>query len=406
MQITKLDQIVPNFLEEDFPLWPIWDDRDKKSLVEVLESGVWAGSRAKKIQSFSKKFASFQGANYGICLANGTVTIEAALVACNIGEGDEVIVPAITFFSTASAVVRVNAVPVIVDVEKETLNIDTKIIEKVITKNTKAIIAVHVGGMLCDLYELKRISKKYNLRLIEDCAHSHGSSWNGLGCGAHGDFGSFSFQHSKLLTSGEGGMLLSNDKNLIEKAWNYSNCGREINKPLYHHATIGSNYRMTEWQAAILDTQLEKYPKQLSKRNESALFLDKSFSNIEGIYPQKRDQRITMCGYYCYIFYIDNIIYGRDACKIIFKLLSAKGVPLSLPYPSINELDVFKNSNFAPTIRHSFAIKNTSTPNSKYAVENSIWFNHRVLLSSTNTLNSLVQFISQVLDCLRTIRDK
>ena len=173
-------------------------------------------------------------------------------MACGVGEGDEVIVPAMTFVASASAVLSVNATPVIVDVDPETLCIDVAAAEAAIGERTRAIIAVHVAGAVCDLDLLVPLCERRGLHLIEDCAHAHGSQWRGRGAGSYGSFGSFSMQQGKLMTAGEGGALIGNDPQLLDAAWNYADCGRERGRWFYHHATIGSNFRMTEWQGAVL----------------------------------------------------------------------------------------------------------------------------------------------------------
>lgn len=379
----------------DFPLWPIWDENEKIKLLSALESGNWAGSRASQLQKFSESFATFHDTKYGVPLVNGTVTLETALIALGIGEGDEVIVPAISFVATASAVLRVNATPIIVDVDPGSLCIDPFRAEEAITDKTRAIIAVHVSGVMCDLDLLTTLCTRNNIALIEDCAHAHGSAWNGRSAGSHGKFGSFSFQHSKLLSAGEGGLLVSNDASLIEKAWNYANCGREKGKDVYFHSTLGTNYRMTEWQGAILSAQLTRYPDQLATRERAAIFLDQAISNIKGLTPQSRDKRMTRQGHYCYVFHVDETLFGKEGRNMFFAALSEAGVPLSLSYPPINDLELFRNASFSPTIRKHLNIDRFKTPNAQKVSANTIWIHHRALLSNTQTLTMLVELIEQ-----------
>lgn len=393
--------VTPQHFKLDFPSWPIWDEKEKVKLLAALESGHWAGSRALYLQQFSKEFMDFQGSKYGIPLFNGTITLEAALIACGIGEGDEAIVPAITFLSTASTVLRVNATPIIVDVDPGSLCIDPRKAEEAITSRTKAIIAVHVSGVMCDIDALTGLCEKNNIVLIEDCAHAHGSAWKGQHAGSYGKFGSFSFQHSKLLSAGEGGFLVSSDAELIEKAWNYANCGREKGKSVYFHSSLGTNYRMTEWQAAILSAQLVRYPEQLARREQAALLLDKAISTIEGLTPQTRDKRMTQQGHYCYVFHVDPEILGEGSRDKFFSTLSAAGVPLSLSYPPINDLDLFQNKNFGPTIKKDLDVDRFKTPFAKKASKNTIWIHHRALLADSQTLNLLIELIEETAESLK-----
>ena len=243
-----------------YPSWPQWGEREREELLATLDSGAWWTGDGERAFRFARDFAQYQGAAAGYPFTNGTQTLEAALVACGVGEGDEVIVPGMTFVASASAVLAVNATPVIVDVDPETLCIDPAAAEAAIGERTRAIIAVHVAGAVCDLDLLVPLCERRALHLIEDCAHAHGSQWRGRGAGSYGSFGSFSMQQGKLMTAGEGGALIGNDPQLLDAAWNYADCGRERGRWFYHHATIGSNFRMTEWQGAVLLAQLERFP--------------------------------------------------------------------------------------------------------------------------------------------------
>ncbi|AJR05494.1 DegT/DnrJ/EryC1/StrS family aminotransferase [Photobacterium gaetbulicola] len=389
------------FSSNDFPSWPVWDNSEESALANALQSGFWAGSRAENIKLFPERFSSYQNADYGIALANGTVTLESALIALGIGEGDEVIVPAITFVATASAVLRVNAVPVIVDVDEDTYCICPKKVDEAITPKTKAIIAVHVAGTMCDMDSLLQISRTRKLALIEDCAHAHGSRWKGRGAGSLGELGSFSFQHSKLMSSGEGGALISNHKELLNKAWDYANCGREGVKGTYHHPIVGTNARITEWQAAILNSQLERYPEQFEKRLQAASFLDKRLAGIKGVKPQKNAEGSEQRAYYCYIFELDLDLLGEEARQHMFEVLSQAKVPLSLAYPSLNDLDVFKNTAFEPTIRREIDASRFETPIAQKVSAQTIWLHHAALLADEEVLEKLVLLIEKAVSTLR-----
>ena len=195
--------------------WPIFDETEENALLETLRSGAW--NRREKVDEVGEKFAAFQEAKYGIPLANGTVALQCALKAAGVSAGDEVIVPALTFVATGTSAVCVNAVPVIVDIDPLTYNILPEAIEKAITPRTRAIIPVHNGGYPADMDTIMDIAERHNLKVIEDCAHAHGSQWRGKGLGSIGHLGAFSFQMGKTLTCGEGGMVLTNDESLAEK---------------------------------------------------------------------------------------------------------------------------------------------------------------------------------------------
>src|SRR5882757_632332 len=214
--------------------WPVFDDAEREGLTRVLESGIWGGY-SPAVKTFESAFAEAHDCRYGISLANGTLSLEAALLACDIGPGDEVIVPPITFAATATAVVRLGAVPVFSDIEGTSFNLDPLLLEEAITPRTRAIIPVHFAGHPANMDELLRISQQHGLIVIEDCAHAHGAAWRGRKVGSFGAFGSFSFQQSKNMTAGEGGILVTNNANLAEKAWSIGNQGRLPTGAWYEH---------------------------------------------------------------------------------------------------------------------------------------------------------------------------
>ena len=195
-------------VEEPPPLWPIVDDDDRAAVLSVLESRIWGGYHPV-VGELESRFSELHGATRGIATANGTLSLEIALAAAGIGSGDEVIVPPITFVASATAILRVGAVPVFVDVEGDTLNVSPAAAERAITQRTRAIVAVHFAGHPVDLDAFVDLCDRHHLVLIEDCAHAPGASWRGRPVGSFGAFGSFSFQASKNLTAGEGGMLVT-----------------------------------------------------------------------------------------------------------------------------------------------------------------------------------------------------
>ncbi|MDH4308530.1 MAG: aminotransferase class I/II-fold pyridoxal phosphate-dependent enzyme, partial [Acidimicrobiia bacterium] len=202
---------------EPYPHWPDWDDTERNGLLEVLDSGRWWSSQGTKVKEFESAWASFCGVDETIAVTNGTHAIEVALLGLGIGAGDEVIVTDYTFLASASAVATVNAIPVLVDVDHSTFCIDVDAVEAAITPRTRAVVAVHLAGHPADLDRLTALCDRHDLVLIEDCAHAHGSEWNGVPVGGHGDAGTFSFQQSKLMTAGEGGAITVRDAAAAEQ---------------------------------------------------------------------------------------------------------------------------------------------------------------------------------------------
>jgi dTDP-4-amino-4,6-dideoxygalactose transaminase len=312
-----------------WPRWPVWDDAERQGLLGVLESGAWwYGERVKE---FERKFADFQGARFGVTATSGTTALEAALAALGIGAGDEVIVPPYTFVATASAVLRVNAVPVFADIQPRTLCIDPDDVERKITPRTKAVIPVHLAGYVADMDRLLAIGRSRGLAVVEDACHSWGSQWKGKGTGAIGACGVFSFQASKNITSAEGGIVLTDDKALADECRSYTNCGRREGEAWYRHFDLGSNLRLTEFQAALLLAQLTRLEAQTLARQTNADVLTAGLRGIPGIVTIENDPRMTRRGWHLFCFRLDLAKLGATRERFI-EALAAEGVPVTAGY--------------------------------------------------------------------------
>jgi dTDP-4-amino-4,6-dideoxygalactose transaminase len=284
--------------------WPIATKTEAAALKDVLQSTNWGGQPfpGKHAAVFAAKFAELHTAKYGQCVNTGTVAIQAALKAIGIKPGDEVIVPAYTWEGTVGPVLLVNAIPVFVDVDPDTYCLDAKLIEKAITPKTKAILPVHLGMRFADMDEILRIASKHNLKVVEDCAHAHGGMWKGKGAGSMGDVGAFSFQTSKLITSGEGGAVITNNLEYMELVQSYINAGRASLTDKYKKRIIGFNYRLGEFQAAVLGAQLKRLPKEGAIRQKNMKHLESRLAKTPGIGLLKPDPRITRLAPYGYVF--------------------------------------------------------------------------------------------------------
>ncbi len=311
-----------------FTAWPIYDDREANALQAVLKSRNWGGYPCPNdfAREFGKRFAEHHGAKYGIAVTNGTVSLELALAAAGIGAGDEVIVPAYTWEGTAAAVLFAGASPVFVDVDPDTYCLDAALIEAAITKRTRAIIPVHLGFRFADMDAIMAIAEKHGLFVLEDCAHAHGSQWRGKGAGSIGHAGSFSFQTSKLMTAGEGGAVTTNDIHLADQVIRLANCGRPPRRESIGEPALGHNYRMTEFQAAILLAQLERLEKQTLLRERLTQRLEEGLRQIEGISLLPRDPRITRQASYHYVFRFHPEQFGGIHRNAFVAALNAEGV--------------------------------------------------------------------------------
>lgn len=312
--------------------WPIFDDEEREVLLEVLGSGKWwrgayKVSSESKVGKFEAEFCKYLNVKHGVAVTNGTAAIELALKAAGVEAGDEVIVPAVTFIATATAVLAVNAIPIFVDINPETYQIDPDKVEEAITDETKAIIPVHYGGYPADMDRIMEIAEKHDLIVVEDCAEAHGSEWRGRKVGGIGHLGAFSFQMGKPLTCGEGGFVTTNDEELAKKCFSYHNIGRVPGRPFYEHHVPAWNLRMTEFQGAILLCQLKRLPEQTEVRHINGEYMARRLEEIGGIHALKRDPRITKRGYYFYLMRYDEEEFGGISRNTFLNALQAEGVP-------------------------------------------------------------------------------
>ena len=313
-------------------IWPIIHNEDKKAVVDCLKTRKWCrifpGSNVEK---FEKAFAKFHHAKHAVATANGTVSLQLALRVYGVKAGDEVIVPALTFIATVSAVTEIGAIPVFADSDPDTLAISADAIENAVTPRTRAVIGVHYGGYPIDFDAILPIVKRHNLFLIEDAAHAHGTEWKGRRVGAIGDMGSFSFQETKSLTAGEGGIVLTDNDKLAEEARLIHSIGRVMGCPGYEHYILSSNYRLSEIQGALLLSQLKYLKKQIDYKHRMGEFLRKELNRL-GIGTLKPDSRITKRGYYFFVMrYKQDRFKGVSRDKFL-DALQAEGVPVSNGY--------------------------------------------------------------------------
>ncbi len=311
------------------PPWPIPFPETEQRLIDIYRSGLWS-SRKTYEQLLEKEFAAFQGAKYSVWMANGTTTLECALHSLGVGPGDEVIVPGVTWVATAQAPLYCGAKPVIVDVDPDTLCLDPKRFEEAITPRTKAVIPVHVFSAVADMKKIVSIAKKHHIYVIEDSAHAHGARQNGRGAGTFGEFGSFSFQSSKLMTGGEGGCCVTDDPVLAERVFRMSHIGNSTVHPgtRAEPDLLCHQYRFTEFQAAIIYDQLHHMPELREKRTRNAALFQKLIADIPGIRMQKSSYPDDVRGYYFMVLLLDFAALrpGTDREKIL-AALDAEGVP-------------------------------------------------------------------------------
>jgi len=336
--------------------WPIFGKEEERALIETLRSGIWwrggyKDPKASKVGQFEDAFATYQHARFGIAVTNGTTALECALKSVGVEAGDEVLVPALTFVASATAIVLVNAVPVFVDVDPETFNTDPDAMEAAVTDRTRAAVVVHNGGYPADMDRILEVARRHNLRIIEDSAHAHGSEWKGRRVGAIGDMGTFSFQMGKTLTAGEGGIVVTNDEELAEKAFSFHHIGRIPGRPFYEFHRVASNLRMTEWQGAVLLEQLKRLDEQTERRERNAMYLARGLEEIDGVRPIRRDPRVTRWGFYYWNFHYEKDAFEGVPRDRFIEALQAEGVPVRVGAHGmpIYRNPVFQRMNFGRT---------------------------------------------------------
>jgi perosamine synthetase len=394
-----------------WPVWPVWDvAADEKSVVDVLRSGIW--SRASLVTEFEEKWAQTVGAKRCLTVVNGTNALIASLVQLNIGGGDEVIVPSYTFIATIVAVLATGAMPVFVDTDNETFQIDTKKIETKINSRTRAILPVHILGLPADMDNVMRIAKKHNLIVVEDACQGWLAEINHKKVGTIGNAGCFSFQNSKHLPMGEGGAIVSDDEQFMDRCYSYHNYGNPYGSVVGEvgAGTIlaGTKMRITEYQAAIGLAQLKRLDTQTTTRNENAAYLRSQIRQIPGIIPYRLYENVTRAAFHLFPFrYKKEKFSGLPRAEFI-KALEAEGIPCSKGYAPLNNMpylnNAFQSKNFQKMYPkemldfETYLQQNQCPENDILCNEEAIWLGQNMLLAEKSDMNDIHNAIEKIHD--------
>jgi dTDP-4-amino-4,6-dideoxygalactose transaminase len=390
--------------EKPISPWPLYNDSEKKYLLDVLECRKWGKISGKMNEEFEKRFSEFQNTKHTITVCNGTVALRIALFAAGIGPGDEVIVPSYTFVASATSVIEANAIPVFADIEEDSFNISPDCIEKLITEKTRAIMPVHFGGASADMDRIMKIADKHNLKVIEDAAQAQGSKWNNNHVGSIGNVGTFSFQLSKNMTAGEGGAVVTNDDLIAERVRSFHNCGRKPGNPWYFHFDIGGNFRLTEFQAAILLAQLEREETNLITRSRNAKYLTKLLSEIDGIEPIVYSDKIKS-SYYLFVVKYNSEVFNNLPKEKFVKALNAEGITALEGYPfPLYRQPLFQEKNFwakgcpgsCSFYEKEIDYNKVYHPISEKACKTGFWFPNLVLHGNKEDTESIVEAIRKI----------
>jgi perosamine synthetase len=386
-----------------FPAWPVADSREEDALVAVVRRGRWF--RGEQVAAFEAAYASLTGANGCLATSNGTSALITSLAALGIGAGDEVIVPPYTFVATVNAVLLMHALPVFVDTDIETFQIDARQIETAITPRTRAIIPVHLGGSAADLDTILRVASRRGIPVIEDACQAHLAEWRGRKVGTYGSTGCFSFQASKNLNSAEGGAVITSDKALLETCYRFHNNsrGRGGNGTDFSYSRTGANLRLTEFQAALLLAQMTRLQEQSNTREQNAAYLTKRLAEIPGIAPARMYDGCTRNAWHLYMFRYDSSQFSGLARASFLKALAAEGVPASGGYSPLNTqpfLDEtlsgrgFKAIYPAETLR-TWRERNRCPQNDRLCVE-AVWLTQTMLLGPRRDMDDIADAVLRV----------
>ncbi len=387
------------------PTWPVFDESDVQLVAEAVRSGVWGGfpEPGRYASQLAAEMARIHTARHAIVMANGTLTLMVALQAAGVGWGDEVIIPGYTFAATGWAPLAVGAIPVLVDIDPQTYCVSPEAIEAAITPRTRAIIPVHVGCCLADMDAIMAIAHRHSLVVIEDAAHAHGAKWRERGAGSVGHFGSFSLQSSKTLTTGEGGILLTNDDTLAEACHSLIDCGRPKD-PEGRRYHFGANFRLGELHAALGVAQIKRLEAQTRLRAENMAYLDKALGEIPGIMPLQPSPQTTVRPTYRYIFKIDPEAFAGITNAMFCEALSAEGVDAWRGWDPMYRYDLFRpTARNSPVVRNfpdRFRFEDMHLPNIERAsTREAVWLDMAYFMGSRDLLDDVVEAVRKVQAC-------
>lgn len=386
-----------------FPAWPVSDTREEDALESVLRRGRW--NRGDQVAAFESAYASLTGAKGCLATANGTSALITSLAALGIGPGDEVIVPPYTFIATINAVLLMHAMPIFVDTDIETFQIDARKIEAAITPRTRAIIPVHLGGAAADLDTILPIARGRGIPVVEDACQAHLGEWRGRKVGSHGIAGCFSFQASKNLNSGEGGAIITSDDALLETCYRFHNNsrGRGGSGSDFSYTRTGANLRLTEFQAALLLSQMTRLETQSRTREQNAAYLTRRLSEIPGITPARMYDGCTRNAWHLYMFRYDPSQFSGLSRAAFLKALAAEGIPASGGYSPLNT-QPFLEETFATRgyraiypseVLRGWRGRNQCPQNDRLCSE-AIWLTQTMLLGPRRDMDDIVDAVLKV----------
>jgi len=396
----------PKAHPDRFPQWPVYDSTEEQALIDVLRSNRWGRLDGKVTAGFEEEYAKMMGMKHSLAVASGTTALFTMLGTLDVGPGDEVIIPAYTFVATYNVVVLNYALPILVDTDIESFQIDPPKMEKAITKQTKVLMPVHMGGVPADLDRIMAIARKHNLTVIEDACQAPGSEWRGKKVGSYGIGGAFSFQSSKNLNCAEGGAITSNSEDFIKTCYRFHNQGQG-GTTASHAAgvgTRGSNGRITEFQGNLLLAQMIRQQTQDKIRYQNAAYLSKLLNEIPGISPAKLYDGTTYVSHHLYMFRFDQSHFAGMSRRRFIEALRAEGVNASTGYGHLNKdsyvLGLAQNKHFlkiyGEKTMKQWVERNDCPQNDKLAGEQALWITQSNLLGTTRDMEQIAEAMRKI----------
>lgn len=389
-----------------WPEWPVWDKSADKAVLEMLESGRWWRGRGEYVSEFELKYAKLMGAKRCLATASGTTALLVALHVLGVDAGDEVIVSPYTFIATYNSVFINKALPVFADTNPETFLMEPKTIESKITERTSAVLPVHIYGLPADMDQINAISKKHNLKVVEDACQAWLGEYKGKKLGTLGDLGCFSFQNSKNLPTGEGGAVVGNDDHIMDRCYSFHNCGRPYGsvEATSAYPTRGSNRRMQQMQAIMLLSQMERIEKDADTRLENARYLDKKLNEIPGIKTARMVDGNNRSAYHMYPFRIVSEEFGLSREKFM-EALRAEGVPCSAGYGHQNYDGLIEEALSSKGYKRLFSEKRlqqwreeNKLPGNDILAKEAVTFYQSLLLGSKSDMDDIANAIQKIYD--------
>ncbi|MCK4965715.1 DegT/DnrJ/EryC1/StrS family aminotransferase [bacterium] len=393
--------------KKPFPSWPQMNESIAKSLDASLRTRKWGRFGGKMVTTFERKFAELMGAKRCVATGSGTQALHSALYAVGVGAGDEVLVTPCTFASSVDAIFLLNALPVFVDIDIETFQMDPDKMEEKINGNTKAVEPVHICGLAADMDRINAVAKKHNLAVVEDACQAHLTEYRGKLCGTMSDIGCFSFQSSKILPCGEGGAAIGDDENLMEKLFIFHTLGenRKSKKRTREWVTMGPKYRMNEFEAAVLLPQMATLRERFNLRNENAEYLSSRLKEIPGIFPQKHYDGAGKSSYYHYALrykkeYFNNISRDKFSAALRAERIPNSSVTYSYELNKEPFIEHTLNTRTFKKLYSKERLKryreeNECPQNAKHC-EEGMWISHPVLLGTKKDIDDIADAVRKI----------